>query len=176
MIDFKSTYSSSGTMDTEDVLSIQRYTKPMICGVYFLIKNEEVVYVGQSVEFLRRIHEHYGKVDFDSFSFIECNMGDLRAEETKYILKYLPKYNKDAGRLTELAKYDLYSKGEIRNMFCVGHHNTHIVDDCLSEIKDTIDCFVIKLYRIPKDKLKEIGIKLSKYSGKKNKKYHFRRN
>lgn len=67
-------------------------------GVYFLIKDDEVVYVGQSTEILRRIgaHKKDGK-DFDSFAFIECGKADLNRIETKYITALVPELNYSLG-------------------------------------------------------------------------------
>lgn len=62
------------------------------CGVYFLVKNGEIVYVGQSINIANRITAHRDK-DFDDVSFILCEPNNLNILETLYILAYQPKYN-----------------------------------------------------------------------------------
>lgn len=41
-------------------------------GVYFLFKGDDVVYVGQSKNILRRVGDHTETKDFDSFGYIVC--------------------------------------------------------------------------------------------------------
>ena len=69
-------------------------------GVYFLIKNKEVVYVGQTIDIFSRISKHrrLGK-EFDSFSFINCDDQAQRDKlETTYILALAPWMNLSMGR------------------------------------------------------------------------------
>ena len=63
------------------------------CGIYFLIKGTEIVYVGQSVSVLRRIETHFSNKDFDSFSFLPCKKDMLDVVESLYIHLIEPKYN-----------------------------------------------------------------------------------
>lgn len=67
----------------------------ILCGIYFLIKNHNIVYVGSSSHLFTRIKSHIteNKKDFDSFSYVVCEEQDRLLLESKYILKYLPKYN-----------------------------------------------------------------------------------
>jgi|OM-RGC.v1.015793613 predicted DNA-binding transcriptional regulator AlpA len=64
-------------------------------GVYFLIKDDEVVYVGQSRKLLSRLGSHVrdnlGK--FDSYCYIKCDEGKLDALESLYIHLIRPKMN-----------------------------------------------------------------------------------
>lgn len=62
-------------------------------GIYVLFKNNEVVYVGQSYRVEERIHKHSPEKDFDSFSVMEINNGDLSDFEADLIMKFKPKYN-----------------------------------------------------------------------------------
>jgi len=55
------------------------------CGVYFLVKGDRVVYVGQSINILVRVREHSKHKDFDSFSFIRCEKKKLDVLESLYI-------------------------------------------------------------------------------------------
>ena len=74
-----------------------KFKKEEVCGsmIYFLLKNNNVVYVGQSKEGMNRIYFHkFSKKDFDNFCFINCNIKELDELENYYIMKYKPKYNK----------------------------------------------------------------------------------
>ena len=68
---------------------------PLIKGslIYFLVKNNEVVYVGQTKNGLYRPFSHYNK-DFDKVYVKKCRTVDLDVIEDYYILKYKPIYNK----------------------------------------------------------------------------------
>ena len=72
-----------------------RFDVPKISNslVYFLLYNEEVVYVGQTVQGLVRPLSHKDKV-FDSVAVISVPEDLLTAVEDYYISKYIPKYNK----------------------------------------------------------------------------------
>lgn len=62
-------------------------------GVYFLIKNRRVIYVGQSVNIFSRLREHRKDKDFDSFKFLQCKRHELDVIESKYIYALKPKLN-----------------------------------------------------------------------------------
>lgn len=69
-------------------------------GIYFLIKDSEVVYVGQStVNILGRVAKHIrnGK-EFDSFSYMRCDVEDIDAMEAKYITAFSPRLNTSFGK------------------------------------------------------------------------------
>ena len=61
-------------------------------GIYFLINDDKIVYVGQTKNGLRRIMQHYDKT-FNKYSFVETTLEDLDYYEDLYIMKYQPKYN-----------------------------------------------------------------------------------
>lgn len=69
-------------------------------GIYFLILNQEVVYVGQSVDVLGRIsrHKREGK-QFDSYSYILCAPEKLNTLEAQYITAFMPWLNFTLGRV-----------------------------------------------------------------------------
>ena len=80
------------------------FLKKEICGsmIYFLIKNNEVVYVGQSKNGISRIFFHkYTKKDFDNLYFINCKEKELSTLENYYITKYKPLYNKTLNKANE---------------------------------------------------------------------------
>lgn len=66
-----------------------------ICGVYFLIKDGLVVYVGQSVDIFTRLGMHENFKSFDSYAFIECDKAQLDLVESLYIHTLNPLLNGD---------------------------------------------------------------------------------
>lgn len=64
-------------------------------GVYFLLLNGEVMYVGQSVNVVSRICQHLTQrlIDFDSYAWVLVDRQDLLVTEAAYIVKFKPKYN-----------------------------------------------------------------------------------
>jgi hypothetical protein len=66
-----------------------------LVGVYFLIEEGQVVYVGQSTDMLRRISRHRDNdILFDSFTVIFCSKDKIDEIESMYIDAFLPKYNR----------------------------------------------------------------------------------
>lgn len=65
-----------------------------MCGVYFLIDKDEVVYVGQSLDVLNRLSKHMrGGRRFERFAFIACKKEDLDELERLYINALVPAWN-----------------------------------------------------------------------------------
>ncbi len=66
-----------------------------LCGVYFLIHEKKIVYVGQSVNVFSRISSHLseGLKKFSEYSFIGCERKQLDVLESLYIHYLRPKYN-----------------------------------------------------------------------------------
>lgn len=62
--------------------------------IYYLLKNDEVVYVGQTRQGLLRPFCHIRDKDFDEVKIIECKKEELDSKEAEAISKYTPKYNK----------------------------------------------------------------------------------
>jgi excinuclease UvrABC nuclease subunit len=66
--------------------------------VYFLLRNEEVIYIGQTINIRQRINSHSleGRIDYDDVYYIECNENQhVNIVEAKYIKKYNPIYNRN---------------------------------------------------------------------------------
>lgn len=61
-------------------------------GVYFLLDNNKVVYVGQSVNVYSRIGQHTDKA-FDRYAFVPCAVEALDKLESLYIHFLQPKEN-----------------------------------------------------------------------------------
>lgn len=90
-------------------------------GVYFLIKKDEIVYVGSSVSIPTRIASHYRLLDFDSYSFILISTKDvkeLQTLEADYILKFNPKHNR---RLPSNDKYIPLNRNLPYELVCIQH-------------------------------------------------------
>jgi predicted GIY-YIG superfamily endonuclease len=66
---------------------------PETSGIYFLIKDNVIVYVGQSKNVHRRLQEHLSSKAFDRINIIECSINDLNRLETLYIKKLKPILN-----------------------------------------------------------------------------------
>lgn len=84
---------ANGYYSRAEILSLSKPHTPS-CGIYFLIKNSEIVYVGQSVNVKARVdhHRRSGK-DFDRVSFIGCSEDQLDLKEAVYIRLFDPELN-----------------------------------------------------------------------------------
>ncbi len=63
-------------------------------GVYFLIRNETVVYIGSSKNIGSRIVAHKENKVFDSFFAIGVPESEMLSVEAHYIAEFVPEYNK----------------------------------------------------------------------------------
>jgi hypothetical protein len=65
-------------------------------GVYFLFRQDELVYIGQSRDIVTRLilHKQKRQIVFDSFAVIETDPHSLESVEALYINQYRPKFNK----------------------------------------------------------------------------------
>lgn len=90
---------ASAPYTKEEILAAALPAKSMT-GVYFLMLDGEVTYVGQSIDLLGRIsrHKREGK-EFDSFAYILCGKDDLNDMEAKYITILMPWLNFTLGRV-----------------------------------------------------------------------------
>jgi hypothetical protein len=75
---------------------IKKLSSYNICGIYFLMKDEYPIYIGQSVDIPSRVRTHAleGKKIFDSVFYIECEESKLTDMESYYIVKYSPIHNR----------------------------------------------------------------------------------
>jgi len=80
--------------DKKDI--IKQSQKISYGGIYFLVKDKEIIYIGCSQDNIyARIGAHKNKIDFDSFSTIGIkNTNKISSLEIKYIEKFNPIYNK----------------------------------------------------------------------------------
>lgn len=64
------------------------------CGVYFLIKDDEIIYVGKSVRIPNRLRDHQRGKDFDRVFFVECKEDELDDLEKRCIREFSPRLNR----------------------------------------------------------------------------------
>jgi len=67
-----------------------------IRGIYYLLQDNEIVYIGQAQDVVARIitHRHQGKKNFNHYSIHAIPNGDLTVIESNEIVRHRPKYNK----------------------------------------------------------------------------------
>lgn len=82
----------NGLLDSKTIVANSEVYEKNI-GVYFLILKGVIVYIGQSIDIQSRVGAHYGVLDFDSYSYIECAKSDLDLVESIYIHIYSPPLN-----------------------------------------------------------------------------------
>lgn len=83
----------TGSLKAEDICTT---AQPFIGlpGVYFLVFQNEVIYVGQSDNVYRRLDEHRPRIKFDAWHFITVTDRKQRLEvERRYIAALSPKWN-----------------------------------------------------------------------------------
>lgn len=75
-------------------MELKKYDMPrnVFSAIYLLYDNDEVVYVGQTTNGLKRLLQHNDKF-FNKYAFIETPVEELEYYEDYYIMKYKPKYN-----------------------------------------------------------------------------------
>ncbi|MGF6837098.1 hypothetical protein QF001_000965 [Paraburkholderia youngii] len=83
-----------GLLSLEELAVIAQPIK-QLCGVYLLLREGRVVYVGKSINCHGRIGTHFSErgKKFDAYHIIECAQKDLDRIETQYIAKFMPRYN-----------------------------------------------------------------------------------
>lgn len=79
---------SDFSLAEEAELASNSFKYKNIIGVYFLIKDSKVVYIGQSINIVNRISTHANNHDFDSVAIIECCQEELDVLESLYIFKF----------------------------------------------------------------------------------------
>lgn len=64
-------------------------------GVYFLIRNHKVIYVGKTIHIDARVARHAQYRQFDSWTWLPCAVEDLEKVERAYLNALLPEGNLD---------------------------------------------------------------------------------
>lgn len=75
-------------------------------GIYFLIRDFKVMYVGKSVNVLGRLcqHRREGRRTFDSFNVILCSPDRLDELEEAYIVVLMPRWNRSISRRPQIKR------------------------------------------------------------------------
>jgi len=82
------------TLATKQTIVAASLNLADLSGIYFLIRNGEIIYIGQSTCVFRRVYDHlWAKKIFDSFSYIHCEEKMLDKLESLYIHYYQPTEN-----------------------------------------------------------------------------------
>lgn len=68
------------------------------CGIYFLFKRKELIYIGRTTHFPARVKTH--KKDFDRIRFIPCSKDLLGHYEQRLIRYFKPELNINSKILT----------------------------------------------------------------------------
>lgn len=79
-------------------------------GLYFLLLGDQIVYVGQALNYFTRVATHINYPDkaFDAFSFIAAEKWELAYLEAAYIKKFKPIYNVAHGGAGAKGKRDAF--------------------------------------------------------------------
>lgn len=92
-LDVVSTRLTGQAMLTEAEIVAGSLPLPEVCGIYFLIDEGRVVYVGQSLNVLGRMPRHAMSKQFDRFAYIPCDQEALNFAESLYIHALQPPLN-----------------------------------------------------------------------------------
>ena len=87
-------------IEKENILRNKRNIKKEFYCIYALIKNNKIVYIGQSSNILGRLSSHLNSnKSFDSWSIIDSwsyiDSDSFNKIEMEYIKKFKPKYNQE---------------------------------------------------------------------------------
>ena len=99
------------------------------CGVYALVNWGVPVYIGQTVNGLRRIGDHVKDKVFDEVWFKRVPQAELREVEGWLIDMFRPKYNKLKPSRNKVVKIQTAKKIRARNEECEKIKKTQTLDD-----------------------------------------------
>jgi Bacteriophage lambda integrase, Arm DNA-binding domain len=102
---------------TDKAMSFDR-----ICGIYFLLLDAEIVYIGKSTSVMTRLanHKFQAEKEFNRVFVLECLPSALDRMERLYISKFSPKYN--AARPPIGEKEKVWSES-VRSLLGTGIHS-----------------------------------------------------
>ena len=81
------------TLSESEIFALSQPAHGQTCGIYLLIYQTEIVYVGQSRDVYSRLPIHAMDKQFDRFTIIPCPLDLLNELEAEYIVKFAPRYN-----------------------------------------------------------------------------------
>lgn len=87
-------------LSAADVIGRARPVNGIVSGVYFLIRDGEIVYVGQAIDIASRVYAHSRgliRKHFDAYYGAPCAPEYRDVIEAAYILKFRPEYNGNGG-------------------------------------------------------------------------------
>lgn len=86
-------------LSPSEILSAASNAPKSLSGVYFLINNEEVVYVGMSLNMFNRVQEHIKNSEklFNKVTFFDTHRVARSAVESYYISPLNPRLNRASG-------------------------------------------------------------------------------
>jgi len=85
-------------------------SKEKVSGCYFLYQNNEIIYIGISVDINKRLIEHKRSKNFDYIKYIiTSDFLEAIKLESYFINKHKPKLNNDLGGYEERAKRHRYN-------------------------------------------------------------------
>lgn len=84
--------------------------------IYFLISDNEIVYVGQTQFLSGRLSRHGKDKTFDSYYVYECKAEEMNDLECHFIIKFNPIYNKTLPRESK----DYITLNMLKNKFGIG--------------------------------------------------------
>lgn len=96
------------SLTNEEILSrctIKQKSTP-ISGIYLLIKRNQIIYIGQTVNIDDRIRSHCGEygIDFDYYLLFTCERNELRKYECLFIERFFPRLNNDTSTMSKKIK------------------------------------------------------------------------
>lgn len=66
----------------------------ILCGVYFLLDEDEIIYIGSSKHIVSRVYSHTSsEKHFNQVRFISCDNESKEQLEAQLIIEHNPKYN-----------------------------------------------------------------------------------
>lgn len=82
-------FSKSMDLQLKGVLNnLNLVVKPGVTGVYFLLCNSEIIYIGQTSNLFKRLAYHLSNKDFDCYAFFPCPKDELNFMEAKLIREF----------------------------------------------------------------------------------------
>lgn len=95
-----------------------------LCGIYYLWREDEIVYIGQSTNILFRVATHLnsGVKVFDSYTYEECAPHLLDKLELENIIKHKPLYNVALPASADYTTMNAVRKSHGVNLWTIKRH------------------------------------------------------
>lgn len=87
------TLDEMGLPDKAEIIAAASPVPKTLSGVYFLIEDDEIVYVGQSGNVIARLQTHLLTKKFNKIAILPCEEKERATIEAKYIHLFQPKLN-----------------------------------------------------------------------------------